>query len=133
MQVLSILLGLLAIGLTWYITSLLTAYNAARKIGLPTYVTPVNPQSISWMILSIPLRPVFKRLLPSALFMRLEYSTYGFEARVRNGAYEKFGQSYVLVAPGKLELWTMDPEMVKTITTSKDLPNSDMTQSELIN
>jgi hypothetical protein len=35
-------------------------YIAARKLGLPIIIVPIDQHHLIWMLISVPLRPVFK-------------------------------------------------------------------------
>lgn len=131
MQLLQIIAAFAAVGLTWYIGSLVSTYLQARKMGFPIVITPVNPHSVPWMIFSVPLQPFFKRFLPTSIFVRIELSTIGFEHRVRNMTLERFGPSYVLVGPGAMEFWTTDLEIAKAVANNKDVPLSTISKSEI--
>lgn len=132
MELFPIVVALAAISVGWYFTSFLKSYLKARKIGLPIHLTPVNDHNVFWMIFAVPLRPIFKRFLPAALFQRLELATYGFEFRVRNKPYKMFGPTYLLVGPGEVALWNADPEMNKAIAANtKEIPPSKMAEGRL--
>lgn len=89
---------------------LISNYVKARKIGLPLVIVPIDPNSIPWMIISVPLRPVFRRFLPPFIFDRLQMTSYGWEHHAKYQPFEKWGPSFILVTCGSNELWTADPE-----------------------
>ena len=126
MDLLSVLGALLTIGITYYLVALTRAYLVARKINLPIYLTPVDSQNFLWIVFSVPLQPLFKRLLPPSLYMRLELCIFGFETRVRNKPLEMFGGSYLLVGPGSVEFWTQDPVVMMQVLGNKDIRLSGM-------
>ena len=133
MQLLSIVLTLIVVAATWYLASLLTTYNAARKVGLPIYITPVNMHNLFWLVFSVPLRPLLRRILPSRVFLRFELATTGFEPRTRREVRDMFPDtSYVMVGPGIFQIWTSDLAIWKQYASHRDLHLSDMSQGLLL-
>ncbi|KAI4152239.1 MAG: hypothetical protein LQ340_003032 [Diploschistes diacapsis] len=131
MHLLGAFLVLLATSTGYYIYSFTTCYAAARKIGLPILLTPVTTKNILWLLFGPPLHPLLQQILPQWLFLRIEMSLRGRESRLGNKARSMVGQSFLLVGPGTLELWTTDAEMIKTITghgTFRNYPQSKILQ-----
>lgn len=133
MQPVSIVTALITISATWYFTALYRSYQDARKMGFPVVLTPVNQSATLWRIVSVPLRPLFKRLLPAELYFRLEISTHGFESRVRDKLHRRYGPSFTIVGPGDCQFWTTDPALTKTITTRWRQYPRDKMAAEIMN
>jgi hypothetical protein len=51
---------LVALYLARFPYNLARNYIAARKLGLPIIIVPIDQHHIIWMLISVPLRPVFK-------------------------------------------------------------------------
>jgi len=51
---------LVALYLARFPYNLIRNYIAARKMGLPIIIVPIDQHHIIWMLISVPLRPVFK-------------------------------------------------------------------------
>ena len=122
---------LLVLPVPYYLILLTTSYLTARRLNLPIFITPVNPQNALWTIFSVPLRPLLKALLPNSLFMRLELTTYGFEHRLKTEPLRiAGGDTYCLVGPGKVEVYTADKEVVKDVMADKGVGLSEMSISK---
>lgn len=66
-------------------------------------------------ILSEPLRPVFRALLPPAAYQVFELSTYGWEFRDKGAIHERLGPFFVVVTTGLNRLICADPAVGQTI------------------
>lgn len=115
MQLLYLVSSLSIVFAIHYSYRLLSCYFAARKIGFPVVLTPVNPKHPLWLLLGESIRPALQQLLPGWLFFRVDLSTRGFQARLRNKLHDKLGATYLLVGPGSLEFWTSNKEIGKQI------------------
>ena len=115
--VLSTLIGLYILSSLW---SLLTRFLAARQSGFPTYVCPTNPANPLWMVLQVPLRPIFAKVLPAPLFERIKVTMYGWEFGDRFATHAKLGSTFLYVTPGTTELWTADEEIGNTILSRRN-------------
>jgi hypothetical protein len=60
LSLLSIIAGLLALYLARFPYKLAVNYIKARRTGLPIIIVPIDQNHFLWMVLSVPLRPVFK-------------------------------------------------------------------------
>ena len=63
--------------------------------------------------------------------MRFEVTIYGFENRLRDKPLRVLGgDSYVLVGPGKVEVWTADREAARDVIADKGVGLSEMSMSK---
>jgi hypothetical protein len=68
-----------------------------------------------YSILSVPLRPVLRYILPAVVFATIELSIWGWEFHDKGAIHEKLGPVFVLVTTGKNRLVCADPAMARTI------------------
>lgn len=111
----SVIVGISVLWAVWYLQALASNYRKARRTGFPIYISPVNQDNFLWLIFSVPLRPLFSRFLPAFAFDRIEVAIYGWEHLLRNSVQERLGATFLLVTPGKNELWTTDPEIAQIV------------------
>jgi hypothetical protein len=127
MQTFTVLFGLVATAIVWYGSLLLANYRLARKSGFPVLLMPVDKSNIFWMIFSVPLRPVFMRILPTFAYEWLRPSIYGWEFRYRWQVQESVGPSFILAYPKQNELWTAEPEVcLAVLSRRKDFLQTDV-------
>ncbi|KAJ5473553.1 Cytochrome P450 [Penicillium sp. IBT 31633x] len=94
---------------------LLRNINAAKCIGLPYLVYPLDQTNILWILTSVPLRPWLKRTLPTRIWNRLTLVIYGWEFYEKRRPFDKYAaaqgdhKSFVIASCGALELWAADP------------------------
>lgn len=60
LSLLTIIGCLVALYLARFPYNLARNYIAARKMGLPIIIVPIDQNHLIWMLISVPLRPVFK-------------------------------------------------------------------------
>lgn len=60
LSLLTIIGSLVALYLARFPYNLARNYIAARKLGLPIIIVPIDQNHLIWMLISVPLRPVFK-------------------------------------------------------------------------
>ncbi|EXJ74386.1 uncharacterized protein A1O5_02682 [Cladophialophora psammophila CBS 110553] len=127
MSWISILLTLYGLWVASTLWNLFKNYLSARKTGLPIIVFPLNNYHPIWMIFSVPLRPLFERVLPGWVYEPINLATYGFEFRSKNALFKKCGPAFILVTAGSNELSLMDPELASEVLKRiKDFPNTDI-------
>jgi len=109
---------LLAIALpytAWYFQSLFVNYRKARQSGFPLLVCPANTDNVIWIVFAVAFRSTLARFLPAFIYNRVKPAIYGWEFLYRNEVFERLGSSFILVTPGKNELWVADPETAHPI------------------
>lgn len=121
----------LSLWLIWALSCLQRLYKnyvSARKTGLPIIILPINHYNPIWMILSVPMRPLFKKYLPTWIFEPIELATYGWEFRLKEAIFEKYKTpAFILVTAGANELSLNDPELAyEVLKRIKDFPNTEM-------
>ncbi|KGO39614.1 Cytochrome P450 [Penicillium expansum] len=100
---------------------LLNNINAARSIGLPFLIYPVNQNNIIWLLTSVPLRPWLRRTLPTRIYNRLTLVIYGWEFHEKRRPFDEYAapqgddRSFFLATCGTLELWTADPVVASEV------------------
>ena len=99
----------------WNVASLVRNYLSVRSSQIPAYICPSNPSSIPWMIAAVPLKPLFRRVLPETVFNRMKPTFYGWEFSAKNELHRQFGPLFFLCTPGLNDLWTSDPEAASDI------------------
>lgn len=123
----TILLSLYSLWVASNVWQLLKNYLSARKTGLPIIIFPLNNYHPIWMILSVPLRPLFEKHLPASIYERIDLATYGFEFRLKESIFKKYGPAFILVTSGSNELSLIDPELAaEVLKRIKDFPNTDI-------
>lgn len=125
--VLTLLLCSIVPYLLWNCQSLYANYREARKSGYPLLICPANPNNVLWMIFSVPSRPVLARFLPAFIYRQIIPSIYGWEFPFKYELFARLGSSFILVTPGKNELWVADPETAHSIL----LRRNDFVQSDV--
>ncbi|GAB7331920.1 hypothetical protein MBLNU13_g03844t1 [Cladosporium sp. NU13] len=115
-SLLTIIGCLLAFYLARFPYNLARNYVAARKLGLPIIIVPIDQHHLIWMLISVPLRPVFKKYLPESIYERLSLVTYGWEFHHGLEVFHKHGKpgndkTFFLVTCGAAEISTRDPEV----------------------
>jgi hypothetical protein len=56
-----------------------------------------------YTIISDPLRPILRRLLPSSASAAFEITTYGWEFREKAAVHERLGPIFMVVATGSID------------------------------
>lgn len=88
--------------------SLYRNYLAARKLGIPILVTPVGWQDDLWILTWYNFRWI--KRLPNFLSWWYEYSHFCWSQDFRWKPHEKYGDVFVIVAPGGNEIMVNDPQ-----------------------
>ena len=83
MSLLTIIGCLVVLYLARFPYNLARNYIAARKLGLPIIIVPIDQHHLIWMLISVPLRPVFK--------VRDDGSAHKFDCF---GNWSVFGKEY---------------------------------------
>ncbi|KAK2609880.1 hypothetical protein N8I77_003355 [Diaporthe amygdali] len=108
----AILLLLLASTL-YSLICLLRNYLAARKIGVPVRIIPVDHINPLWLLVSQRVVSVFRRL-PSWLGNNniTKYDYLGFEIPLRWSSHAEMGDAFVLCTPSRNWLYIGNPEVI---------------------
>ena len=127
MSWLSILLALYSVWILSTLYHLFKNYLSARKTGLPIIIFPLNNYSLLWLVSSVPLRPLYEKYLPASIYERINLATYGWEFRVKDSIFDKYGHAFVTVTAGPNELSVKDPELATEILKRmQDFRHTDM-------
>ncbi|KAJ5233150.1 hypothetical protein N7468_006106 [Penicillium chermesinum] len=124
-----LLLAVATLALLWplgYLYNLVKNLAAARRIGVPIVVVPVNQSSLWWLLIAPSQKLRLQRLLPRKIWERIAIAIFGFEFHEKLRPFEQYatapgqemGKTYVLVGLGwRLDLWTTDPHVTQEILT----------------
>ncbi|KAK3175927.1 hypothetical protein OEA41_007249 [Lepraria neglecta] len=116
MEIISTLtLAIAASYIIWSCISLLQNYQKARRSGFPIFVCPANTNNLLWILFSVTLRPVLSFYLPKAVYDRIQPAIYGWEFLARYTVFDRLGPTFILVTPGKNELYVAEPEIAHSI------------------
>jgi cytochrome P450 len=83
-------------------------YLAARKLGIPIIVLPIGWQDDLWLLTWYFFKWI--KYLPNFLSWWFDYSRYAWTQELRHRPHEKYGDVFVLVAPGGNEIVLNDPQ-----------------------
>ncbi|KAK8104428.1 uncharacterized protein PG998_011461 [Apiospora kogelbergensis] len=127
--------GLVLIPLLWvagHLRTLARNYDAARSMGLPIVICPYNPDSVVFAIISEPLRPILRCLLPASSFRTFQLTLWGWEFHDKSAAHERLGPALVLVTTGLNRLISADPVMAAAILARRrDFVHPDVTTNTM--
>ncbi|KAH7018085.1 cytochrome P450 [Microdochium trichocladiopsis] len=90
-------------------------YQAARLMGLPMVVVPYDPDGFLFGVLSEPLKPLLRRLLPPRARQAFDLTLWGWEWHDKGAAHERLGPAFVIVTTALNRLVTADPVMATAI------------------
>ncbi|KAI0153338.1 cytochrome P450 [Xylariaceae sp. FL1272] len=91
------------------IWSAILNYREAKKVGLPIFLTPIPSANPVMFVLGPMLFPIMKRL-PSPICDWGQYGNMFWHFQDRANPITKFGPAFVMVSPGKTQLYISDPE-----------------------
>lgn len=112
----------ISIWFCWTAFSLLRSYIGARSLNLPIIISPTDPFNLFWILFHKRLIPVLQ-LLPWNVAAFTHYSYVGWSYDDKFRAHAKYGDAFVLVSPGHLELYIANGEAVNAIVSQRrDFP-----------
>ncbi|KAL2880096.1 hypothetical protein SGCOL_004480 [Colletotrichum sp. CLE4] len=100
--------GLIALLLLWIASQLWNLYTN-YKVAL----------TLIHVVTSVPLRPLFKRLLPATFFATVELTIVGWEFRDKSAVHDRVGPAFMLVTTGLNQLICADPTMAHAILNGR--------------
>ena len=83
---------------SWY--CLFINYLAARKIGVPIAIIPINHENPLWIIVDKILNPLFERL-PFGSGNFTTYNWRGWEFQDKKKSHLELGDVFAVVTPGR--------------------------------
>lgn len=106
-------LSLPVLGIVYTVGCLLSNYLAARKVGVPVIVVPVNPESPFWMLISDAFGSYIDYALSwipigSGTFAR--YAHRGWDVHDKAKTFEELGDTFILVTTGKNWLYVCNAD-----------------------
>ncbi|KAL9020662.1 MAG: hypothetical protein Q9185_002110 [Variospora sp. 1 TL-2023] len=93
---------------------LLTNYNRASRLGVPTVCVPISPDNALWIALETSFTSVFK-YIPFDAFSCTRYCRLGWEFHDRFRTYSRLGDVFMLVTPDRNWLYVGEAEAVNDI------------------
>lgn len=106
--------SLLVTAYTFYSSfCLLRNYLAARKIGVPVRIIPVDHINPIWYLFGQQVVSLLKRVGFDNNITRYNY--LGFEIPLRWKAHQELGDAYILCSPAKNWLYLGDPDVINTM------------------
>lgn len=83
-------------------------YLSARKLGIPIVLLPISWQDDLWVLTWYWFKWI--NYLPNFLSWWFDYSRFAWPQELRHHPHEKYGDVFVLVAPGANEIIVNDPQ-----------------------
>lgn len=95
---------------------LLLNYRAARKIGVPIRIIPVDHINTVWYLVSQRVVSLLRRL-PFGLADNniTRYNYMGFEIPIRWKSHAQMGDAFILCSPSRIWLYLGDPDVITTM------------------
>lgn len=97
--------------LVYRFINLVRNYFIARRLQLPILITPVSWQDPWW----IPIQPFFQPFKSLPFCGWLGYSSHGWVLHDRYRIHHRLGPAFVIVTPGKNDIYVGDPEASKEL------------------
>ncbi|KIW09979.1 hypothetical protein PV08_11755 [Exophiala spinifera] len=98
----------------WSVVRFVQNYHEAKRTGLPIIFTPVNAPGPLWMMLKDFLIPIASRL-PLELGTWALRSDIGWTFPLKYKDHARYGDAFVIVGPGELELVLADPPATEDV------------------
>ena len=106
-------------------------YLQVRGCGFPIILSPFNPASALFMVFSGVLRPWMKRTFPAWIYDIIKAQIYGWEYVEKSDLHDKLGPIFLIVSPGRIDVWIADPVMAWDVLTRRtDFVQYDAASSE---
>lgn len=120
MNLISVLASIIFAVFAWTLLSLLSNYNAARKIALPVVISPVSPLNPLW-ILTYRVFPSILSLkhLPFGLGTWARCTYMGWSFHDKYALHDELGPVFTVVTPGGNEIIVADPQATHTILSRR--------------
>ena len=126
---LSILGGAVIALVLWSFISLINNYNAARKVGLPIVVTPINPENPFMAIYGRHLMRSWTHVLPRPFKTWIQFGSFGWTFDDKTDMHDKLGPVFINVNPGANGVWIADPDVwIDIVTRRKDFLQPEFTK-----
>jgi hypothetical protein len=104
--------------------ALFSNYRRVRQMGLPIVISPVDPRGLVWAASYKHLIPLIERL-PSKWRRFTRYAFFGWSFHDRYASQNEMGDAFLLVSPGKNDLFVSEAGAVDMIlSSSKDYPKA---------
>ncbi|KAH7012545.1 cytochrome P450 [Microdochium trichocladiopsis] len=128
-----IIVGLALVSFLWagsQVLFLVRNYNAAKSMGLPLVVVPYDPDGFIFGVVSEPLKPLLRRILPASARRAFDLTLWGWEFHDKSAIHERLGPAFVIVTTSLNRFVTADPAMANAILARRrDFVHPDVTTS----
>jgi cytochrome P450 len=114
MLLLSVLYALLSAYLIWSVVTFIQNYSKARKIGLPTLISPIGPNNPIWMIFKDRLIPLFSKL-PFGLGEWAPRAEIGWTYYDKYAVHARYGQAFTIATPSGIDIVLAEPTAVEDV------------------
>lgn len=98
----------------WSVVRFVQNYHEARRTGLPIIFTPINAPGPLWMTLKDLLIPIISKL-PFGLGTWALRGDIGWTFLFKYQDHAKYGDAFLVVGPGELELVLADPPATEDV------------------
>ncbi|KAH8668662.1 cytochrome P450 [Xylariales sp. PMI_506] len=103
--------------ITQWLWPLYVNYRIAKRSGLPVVVSPFNPYSVVFMLFARVIVPWVANIIPVD---GIKLTIYDWTWRYKKEAiFEKYGNTFALVTPGKIQFWCADPVVSQTVLSRR--------------
>ena len=112
--------SVLFVSLSWTLISVVSNYNAARKIGFPIIISPVSPLNPLWILTSRAFpRILLLRHLPFGLGKWARCTYMGWTFQDKHALHDELGPVFVVVTPSGNEVTVADRQAAHTILSRR--------------
>ena len=116
MNLIFVLASIILASLSWTFFSVLSNYNAARRIALPVIISPVSPLNPLWILTyrAFPLVLSLKHL-PFGLGRWARCTYMGWQFHDKYALHDELGPLFIVVTPSGNEVSVADSQATHTI------------------
>ena len=120
MNLILVLASIILAFVSWTVFSIISNYNAARKIALPVIISPVSPLNPLW-ILTYRLCPFILSLkhLPLGLGKWTRCTYLGWTFDDKHALHDELGPVFIVVTPSGNELSVADSQATHTVLSRR--------------
>lgn len=120
MNLISVLASIIFALFAWTLLSLLSNYNAARKIALPVVISPVSPLNPLWNLMYRVFPSILSlKHLPFGLGTWARCTYMGWSFHDKHALHDELGPLFTVVTPGENEIIVADPQATHTILSRR--------------
>lgn len=124
--------AVLAYGALSYFNGLRYRIAAARRSGLPYVVAPISPLSHYWLLGFWIWTPLIKMLPKSWWESWIDIMQPDWSYRLLREPWDRLGDSFLVVSPFKIIMWTSSAEAIHQITSRREAFPKDTSAYEIL-